>query len=609
LAQGIRLDEVGWEPGGERLVWLEGRSAKGVLCCSTLGADAPRMLTEQLSVRARVGYGGGDFGIARDQAIFASGGRLYAQSLGVGAAQPITPAFGQAAAPTMSPDGRWVAFVHSADGQDILAIVDLEGRLWPQKLVAGADFYMQPAWHPDGDRLAYVAWNHPAMPWDATELHLVDLACDTGLPRVSRDRVLAGGPSVSVLQPAFSPDGRFMSFLSDQSGWWGLYLCNLTGEGAAQPLWVEGAELGVPTWVQGVRTYAWSADGRRLYVCRRHEGQAQLWAVDVSTGQREIVGALAEYTHVEQVTVADGGQVAMIASSPAIPTRVVVWDPATDAVRVMARSSSETIAAEQLAAPEHVVWDSTEGDRARGLLYLSPGASDNTQEKPPLIILVHGGPTGQSEARYLGNVQFFATRGYAVLDVNYRGSSGYGRAYRNRLQGKWGLFDADDAVTGGQALAARGLVDGERMAIMGGSAGGYTVFQALIRYPGIFRAGICMYGVTNLFALASDTHKFEQHYLDSMIGPLPEAAALYRERSPIYAADRIRDPIAVFQGEEDPVVPKAQAETIVEALQRSGVPHLYHLYAGEGHGWRRSETIEAFYTSVEQFMRDHVLFS
>jgi len=205
--------------------------------------------------------------------------------------------------------------------------------------------------------------------------------------------------------------------------------------------------------------------------------------------------------------------------------------------------------------------------------------------------------------------QYFASRGYAVLQVNYRGSSGYGRAYRNALRGNWGILDVEDAISGARHLASRGLVDAQKMVIMGGSAGGYTVLRALATALGTFKAGICLYGVTNLFTLAADTHKFEQRYLDSIVGPLPETAERYRERSPIFQADRIRDPAAIFQGEEDQVVPRDQAETIVQALRANRVPHEYHLYPGEGHGWRKAETIEAFHQAVDKFLKQYVLFA
>jgi dipeptidyl aminopeptidase/acylaminoacyl peptidase len=229
--------------------------------------------------------------------------------------------------------------------------------------------------------------------------------------------------------------------------------------------------------------------------------------------------------------------------------------------------------------------------------------------KPPLLVLVHGGPTGQRGADFDGRAQFFASRGWGVLQVNYRGSTGYGREYRDSLKGNWGIYDVQDAVSGAKYLIEDDTVDGDKVVIMGGSAGGFTVLKALEDYPGFFKAGINLFGVANQFTLAADTHKFEERYLDSMLGPLPEAADLYRERSPLFFADKIKDPIAVFQGEDDKVVPREQSDEIVAILKRNGIPHEYHLYPGEGHGFRKTETIESFYNVVVKFLRQHVIFS
>jgi dipeptidyl aminopeptidase/acylaminoacyl peptidase len=229
--------------------------------------------------------------------------------------------------------------------------------------------------------------------------------------------------------------------------------------------------------------------------------------------------------------------------------------------------------------------------------------------RPPAIIKIHGGPSGQAVASFASDVQYFTTRGYAVLLVNYRGSTGYGRPYMDALRGNWGVCDVEDAISGAQYLAAQGLADSERIVLMGGSSGGYTVLEGLCRAPGVFKAGLCMYGISNLFTLAADTHKFESHYLDTLLGPLPQASAIYRERSPIFHAHLIRDPLAIFQGSNDRVVPREQSDTIVAALKRNGVPHEYHVYEDEGHGWRKQETIEAFYTTLEAFLQQYVLFA
>ena len=384
--------------------------------------------------------------------------------------------------------------------------------------------------------------------------------------------------------------------------------------GNHRTLVAEEAELGLAAWAQGMRTFAWSPDSTRIYYCRSQQGLVHLWSVDVATGDRSPVTALSDYTAVSQPVVSATGKVAVVASAWDIPSRVLTFIPEVEQPQVMARSEGETVPKGTLSKPEPIQWISGEGETVYGLYY--PPASEAYQgtdgdatAKPPLIVMVHGGPTGQSTVSYAARVQFFTSRGYAVLEPNYRGSAGYGRAYRNALRERWGIVDVADVVSGARHLVEQGLVDGDRMVIMGGSAGGYTVLLALIQHPGTFKAGICMYGVTNLFTLAADTHKFEERYLDSMIGPLPETAERYRERSPIFAVDRIRDPIAIFQGEEDRVVPKEQAETVVQALRQHGVPHEYHLYPGEGHGWRKTETVRAFYEAVLAFLKQYVLFA
>jgi dipeptidyl aminopeptidase/acylaminoacyl peptidase len=599
-----RLEDVQWTPDGGALLWVEGRSGQGVLVIRE-GKETARDLTELHNVRGGVGYGGGEFVPGRGFAVFAEkDGRLYRVEYAGGAPHPITPGFGASAAPALSPCGKWVLYVHTYEGEDCLALVDSEGRQWPRRLVAGADFYMQPVWSPRGDRIAWVDWNHPNMPWDGTVLRWAAVAPE-GEPALGEVTVLAGAPDVPVFQPAFSPDGSRLAFIEEKDEWDSLVVIDL--EGGKKHVLLSGAVLREPAWGQGMRAFGWAPDGRRIHFLKKEKGFTSLGSVDAETGRSAVVAA-DPYTDFSQLAVSPaGGALAYLASSCAVPRRVVVQQEKKTTVR--ARSCAERIPAGDHPSPEPVSWRADDGTEVHGLFFPAHNPRFSSDGTPPMIVLIHGGPTGCFGAAYSFDTGFFTSRGYACLAVNYRGSSGYGRSYRNALRGRWGELDTADAVGGAKAICGLGRADPQRLVIKGGSAGGFTVLNALARHPGFFRAGVCLYGVANLFTLAADTHKFEQRYLDSMVGRLPEDREKYRDRSPVFQADRIRDPLAVFQGEEDVVVPPSQAEEIVAALRRSGVPHLYRTFPGEGHGWRKSETIVAYYTEVERFLRQYVLFA
>jgi dipeptidyl aminopeptidase/acylaminoacyl peptidase len=598
----IRLEDVQWSPDGRALLWVEGRSGRGVLVIRE-GSDPPRDLTETANVRGGVGYGGGSFAAGDGFAIFAEkDGRLYRVEYAAGTPRPITPGFGAAAAPTISPDGKWVLYVHTYAGEDCLALADTEGRRWPQRLVTGADFYMQPVWSPRGDRIAWVDWNHPNMPWDGSVLRIAELRPDP--PALENVTVLGGAPDVPVFQPAFSPDGSRLAYIEEQAERDALIVTDLA-TGGKRPL-VADAVLAEPAWIQGIRVYGWTPDGKKIRYIKGERGFSSLWTVDAETG-RSIPHAAGPYTDVSQLSISASGAAAYLGSAPDIPRRILVQQEKSIAVQM--RSSPERLAADEYPVPEPIAWEPAGGGEVHGLYYAPRNPRFSGKGLPPALILVHGGPTAIHGAGFSADVLFFTSRGYACLAVNYRGSSGFGRAYRNALRGRWGDIDAADAISGARALCDRGLADPARLAIKGGSAGGLTVLNALIREPGFFRAGVCLYGVANLFTLAAETWKFEKHYLDSLVGRLPEDRGEYLARSPVFHADRIRDPLAVFQGEEDEVVPPDQSAEIVRALEAGGVPHLYRLFPGEGHGWRKTETIVSYYTEVERFLRRYVIFA
>lgn len=611
LAEDRRLGPPQWDSDGNTLVWLEGRSDRGVLVAWQMGADVPRDLTSDLSVRAEIGYGGGDFTVRGGHVYFAvhKDGRLFRQPLGGGPAKPITPQFGQAASPCVSPDNRWVVYVHHDGSDDRLAVVDSRGSTWPQILAQGHDFYMQPCWSPDGRRLAYIAWDHPNMPWDGTLLYLANVDYPPhGMPRLVNAQAIAGGPEISIFQPEFTPDGRRLLFVSDETGWGRLASLDLATN---QRRWLTppGIEYAVPAWLQGQRTFTPCADSRHVAAAASQQGFVRLELVDLEGSPPQPLPALADYSEVSFPAAHPRlPKLALLASSPRIPTRLLLLDLAAQHTQILARTNGETLPPDTLATAEAITWQSA-GEVAHGLFYPPYSTQFESPGRPPLIVIVHGGPTSQVRAGWRPEAQFFATRGYAVLYVNYRGSTGYGRDYMLRLRGNWGVCDVEDCLSAVEHLAILGAIDRQRTVIMGGSAGGFTVLQTLTQHPEAFTAGISLYGVANQFALAADTHKFESRYTDSLLGPLPEAAPKYRERSPLLHASRITRPLAVFQGDIDRVVPRDQSDAIVDALRRSGTPHEYHVYQGEGHGWRKRDTIEHYYRTVENFLKRHVIYS
>ena len=612
-ARRIRPSDVQWTSSGG-LVWREERSGTGVLVFRK-SLEAPlRDLAAEHSVRARVGYGGGDFSVAGGQVFFVSEGRVFRHGLDETESVPVTPPWGQPAAPSVSPDGRRLVYVHSSEGVDCLGLMRTDGSGWPVQFASGRDFYMQPAWHPDGRRIAWVAWDHPNMPWDGSGLYLGE-AGPGGLTGTAPDPVqLAGDPagSVAVFQPAFSPDGRYLSFVSDREGWFNLWLYDLEND-SLQPLLQESAEYAGPAWIQGLRTYAWTPAGDAIYAIRLRRGRAALVRVGLEEGRSQPVGGgLSRYTALSQLSPApDGECMALVGSSPLLPPRVLTVT-ARGAVSIWSEVTPEPPDEAYLDHPRPLSWkvrppaDLPESPACEGLFYRPRNPAYQPTAPPPAVIRVHGGPTSQALVEYRFEIPFLTSRGFAVLDLNYRGSTGYGRGYRDSLKGQWGVADVEDTRAAAEFLVSSGRADPERLVVLGGSAGGLTVLLSLIRYPGLFRAGVCLYGVSDLLALARETHKFEAHYLDSLVGRLPGDEALYRERSPLGQAGAIRDPVALFQGEVDEVVPPSQSDRIAEALAARRVPHVYHRFPGEGHGWRKSATIKVYLEALQEFLAEHV---
>ena len=473
---------------------------------------------------------------------------------------------------------------HREEGQEAVnAVVSIDLASGDtQVLVSGNDFYSSPRLSPDGTRLAWLTWTHPHMPWDGTELWTGEFQVDGSLGQTFR---VAGRTDESIFQPAWSPDG-ILHFVSDRTDWWNLYRFH---NGRIEPMCEKAAEFGLPHWAFGMSTYAF-ASAERIICTYTENGTWHLASLNTQTKQLEEIRT--PYTSISGIHVASSTLV-FSAGSPTEAASITQLDLASQQMTVLRRSSSLTLDEGYLSRPQAIEFPTEQGRTAHALWY-PPCNRDYTaplDERPPLLVKSHGGPTAAAGSTLSLGIQYWTSRGVAVLDVNYGGSTGYGRAYRQRLNGQWGIVDVDDCANGARYLVERGEVDGKRLAITGGSAGGYTTLCALT-FREVFGAGASHYGISDLEVLARDTHKFESRYLDSIVGPYPEQQAIYRERSPIHFTDQLSCPLIVFQGLEDKVVPPNQAELMVAALRAKGLPVAYVPFAGEQHGFRQAANIK-----------------
>jgi dipeptidyl aminopeptidase/acylaminoacyl peptidase len=448
-------------------------------------------------------------------------------------------------------------------------------------LFDGSDFVASPRLSPDGQRLAFITWNHPNMPWDGTLLQVAELT-PQGL---KTPIVVAGGAAESVVEPQWDSDGT-LYFISDRSGFWNLYAQR---DASVRAVWPRAAEFAGPLWLLGQSSYVLLGDGHAV-VCFGEHGIDRLAVLDLKLGSARVLEL--PFVEFSQLTRIDAGHIAAIAGSSTSPLSIVQIDVAGPKVTTLRTAGEPPLEPAAVSRAIPIDFPSAHGRTAHAFYYppLNPRYRGTPGTLPPLLALVHGGPTSQASPALHSRVQFWTSRGFAVVDVNYGGSAGYGRAYRQELNGNWGVVDAEDVIAAVRYLVDTKRADAARTAISGGSAGGYTVLVALSSSD-VFHAGADYFGVSDMTALARDTHKFESRYLDSLIGPLPQAQSIYDSRSPLSHLDGFKAPVIVFQGADDPVVPPNQSERIVEALRERHVPVAYLLYPGESHGFRKPETI------------------
>jgi dipeptidyl aminopeptidase/acylaminoacyl peptidase len=445
------------------------------------------------------------------------------------------------------------------------------------------------------------------MPWDSSALWLgrLDLSMDEH-PRLVSKSLIAGGEGISVLQPEFSPDGRWLAYISDQSGWWQIHLFDLD-RGDHRQLTSAPAEHALPPWLQNRNAYGFSRDSHKIYFLRNQAGFRSLWVWDLETDRESALELDENYTWLDWFSISPlDDRMGLVASAADLPPRLITVDP-SGKTEIIRRAAEDELPRKLFSLPQPISWTNQDKSEVKGLFYPPHNPDIQAEGLPPLLVIIHSGPTRQKSADFQARTQFFTSRGFAVLEVNYRGSSGYGRTYRQSLQGGSGVADVEDCLSGANYVTEQARADREKMALLGSSSGGLTVYQILVRYPGVFQAGIVLYGIVNQLDLLKDPLKFERHYSDWLIGPYPEEEKLYRERSPIFFVDQIQDPIAVFQGGRDLIVPRDQADQIIQKLKNNNVPHLYILYPDEGHGFKAPENIEDFYQQSLFFLENHLL--
>jgi dipeptidyl aminopeptidase/acylaminoacyl peptidase len=583
---------------GEDVYWIELRPSEAGRNCivrRTPDGQVEDATPRDFNARTRVHeYGGGDYAVNKGIVYFSNftDQRVYRQTLTSGP-QPITPEQSFRYSDFVIDKRRALLFAvredHTVEGREAVnTIVSLsaDGALnedGGRVLVSGRDFYASPRLSPDGSRLAWLAWSHPNMPWDGCELWVGELNEDGTLGTSQR---VAGGREESIFQPEWSPAGT-LYFVSDQSNWWNIY--RLNADGSTEAVFEMEAEFGMPQWVFAMSAYAFASD-EQIICTYTERGDWRLATLDTRTKRLERLEL--PYTEIIYIR-ADESRAIFRAGSPTERTTIVELDPRTLETRVLRRASGVVVDDAYITIPRAVEFPTENGRTAHAFFYPPRNRDFNAPEgeHPPLVVKCHGGPTAAAFSTLRLDTQYLTSRGVAVLDVNYGGSTGYGREYRERLDGEWGVVDVDDCVNGAKYLIERGEADGARCCITGGSAGGYTTLNALT-FRDTFKAGASHYGVSDLKGLVSDTHKFESRYLERLIGPYPERAELYYERSSINFTDRLSCPVIFFQGLEDKVVPPNQAELMVEALRRKKLPVAYVAFEGEQHGFRKAENIK-----------------
>lgn len=588
---------------GRHIFYIRTGDGRPNLIRQNLETGLTEIIVAEPAPRGNVGYGGGAYAIRGDLLVFAAGGQLWRLDLVTGAQRPLTPKYDGLAAPTLSDCGRYVACVIELDGHADVIVTDTAGEQLPIKVSTAPAFAANPTFSPDGTRLAWMEWAVDQMPWDECKLRIARFAQPTSAASIPAallpvDVHAVAQPNVAYASPQWSPDGSRLAYTSDESGWRSLFIADADGRNGLQVDTGQG-EIGQPDWIQGQFSVRWGSVGR-CYVVRRYRGKACLLCVAADRAVSELDSP---WTKLSDIAV-HGGEtdtLLYIGATDKHPTALVSRVNNTEVIRASTLVGLNDRAG--LAHSEVVEWAAPDGTPVYGILYPAQrGAGPR-----PLLVWIHGGPTSEVQQGWDAQAQYFAGRGWHYLSVNYRGSSGNGRAYQDLLNEQWGVFDVEDARGGAEHLITNGLADPRRVAIGGGSAGGYTTLMTLVRDPDFWTAGVSLYGIGNLYDLQLGAHRFEARYNEILVGPLPETAERWIDRSALTHVKQTKAPVLLFHGKEDAAVPYQQSVEFAEAVKAQGGIAELVLYDDEGHGFRKERNRKDVIERMERFLEKYVI--
>ena len=591
-----RVNDIHYSLDGNSIFYITTIDGKGMLF-EIADRGEEKNLSQDLNVRGTVGYGGGNFDVSEHLVVVSEkNGSIF--KINIKTDQQITRITlpnARTSSPKISPDEKWVLYVYEQDEINSIWITPTHGFTCPKQLIMGSDFYMHPTWHPDGERIAWVEWDHPYMPWDASRIKIGRVS-EVQL-KLFKEDYIDGELNASANQPQFSPDGKWLSYIKRNDNWDDLILYNLDTHTKKSIVKGNGFHLRMPDWIQGLRSYQWASNSNTIYFVKYHQGTASLSKVCVNTSRSESIDIF-PYTWASQIAVSRTSNEVMFIGSSKRETNQIIRISNSKILPNLFKSDHQ-----QKIVPEaQKISFSTDDDSIVHAWYFPSLLQKNRGDLQPCILNIHSGPTSVKHSGFSLDTTFFTSRGFAVVHLNYRGSVTFGYDYQYALRRKWGEVEIQDAVHLIEDLKKRNLVDPEKLAVMGSSAGGFSALNLLIKFPGLFKAGICSYAVGDLVDDAQHTHKFERYYHQFLTGDFSTEYDRFISRSPISHLQEIKDPIALFHGTEDKVVSPNQSQRIFDSLTKRNVPCILSLYGGEGHGFKKQKNIENYYDTVIGFL-------